>query len=210
LLGSDTSCCDLLQPGLPRIPALPYPDKPCSYQDDQVQSYASGRPGLYNGCVVCRVVLSRPGLTTRPSLCALLCVAQDLDWCNHDYPRWDGHNSSDSMLQHPPCARYTGFYHGVGAPTGPPLGAPILRIAPYRCPKPSLALTPAAVGLMYAYTNNRGRAVGADLAGAIRVLSGRGYADFHAGANFAITEFSEVHGYKRGADMRYTGTDKPC
>ena len=96
------------------------------------------------------------------------------------------------MLQHPPCARYTGFYHGVGAPTGPPLGAPILRIAPYRCPKPSLALTPAAVGLMYAYTNNRGRAVGADLAGAIRVLSGRGYADFHAGTNFAITEFYEV------------------
>src|SRR5215217_2115477 len=97
------------------------------------------------------------------------------------------------MLQHPPCARYTGFYHGVGAPTGPPLGAPILRIAPSRCPKPSLALTPAAVGLMYGYTNNRGRAVGADLAGAIRVLSGRGYADFHAGANFAITEFYEVH-----------------
>src|SRR5829696_9449084 len=96
------------------------------------------------------------------------------------------------MLQHPPCARYTGFYHGVGAPTGPPLGAPILRIAPSRCPKPSLALTPAAVGLMYGYTNNRGRAVGADLAGAIRVLSGRGYADFHAGANFAITEFYEV------------------
>jgi hypothetical protein len=45
---------------------------------------------------------------------------------------------------------------------------------------------------MYAYTNDRGRAVGADLAGAIRVLSGRGYADFHAGTNFAITEFSEV------------------
>ena len=70
--------------------------------------------------------------------------------------------------------------------------APALRSAPSRCPKPSLALTPAAVGLMYAYTNNRGRAVGADLAGAIRVLSGRGYADFHAGANFAITEFCEV------------------
>jgi hypothetical protein len=30
LLGSDTSCCDLLQPGLPRIPALPHPDKPCA------------------------------------------------------------------------------------------------------------------------------------------------------------------------------------
>ena len=70
--------------------------------------------------------------------------------------------------------------------------APALRSAPSRCPKPSLALTPAAVGLMYTYTNNRGRAVGADLAGAIRVLSGRGYADFHAGANFAITEFYEV------------------
>jgi hypothetical protein len=70
LLGSDTSCCGLLQPGLPRIPALPPPDKPCSYQDDQAQSYASGRPGLYNGCVVCRVVLACSGLTTRPSLCS--------------------------------------------------------------------------------------------------------------------------------------------
>src|SRR5215211_4356362 len=61
LLGPDTSCCDLLQSGLPRIPASPHPLKPCSYQDDQAQSYAPGRPGLYNGCVVCRVVLARPG-----------------------------------------------------------------------------------------------------------------------------------------------------
>src|SRR5215212_6602662 len=91
LLGPDTSCCDLLQPGLPRIPALPHPDKPCSYQDDQAQSYASGRPGLYNACVVCRVVLACPGLTTRPSLCAPLCVARGLRWCEHDYPRCGGH-----------------------------------------------------------------------------------------------------------------------
>jgi hypothetical protein len=42
LLGSDTSCCDLLQSGLPRIPALPHPDKPCSYQDDQGRGILRG------------------------------------------------------------------------------------------------------------------------------------------------------------------------
>src|SRR5215211_5374525 len=95
LLGSDTSCCDLLQSGLPRIPALPHPLKPCSYQDDQAQSYASGRPGLYNGCVVCRVVLARPGWTTRPSLCfapplSLSCVGPRYK-CEYDCPRGDAH-----------------------------------------------------------------------------------------------------------------------
>ena len=34
-------------------------------------------------------------------------------------------------------ARRTGFSHGVGAPTGPRCGAPALRFAPSRCPKPS-------------------------------------------------------------------------
>src|SRR5215218_11348113 len=82
---------------LPIVPgavfALPHPDKPCSYQDDQAQSYASGRPGLYNACVVCRVVLACPGLTTRPSLCASLCVARGLRWCEHYYPRWVEHTT---------------------------------------------------------------------------------------------------------------------
>src|SRR5215212_2906363 len=57
VLGSDTSSCDLLQPGLPRIPALPHPDKPCSYQDDQRRGYPSVCPSLYNAHVVGRVVL---------------------------------------------------------------------------------------------------------------------------------------------------------
>jgi hypothetical protein len=39
-------------------------------------------------------------------------------------------------------------------------------------------------------------------------LSGWGYADFHAGVNFAFTEFSEVHGFgarERGPDHRLPG-----
>src|SRR5215218_10279290 len=41
-------------------------------------------------------------------------------------------------------ARRIGFYHGVGAPTGPPLGASTLRFAPPRYPEPSSTLAPAA------------------------------------------------------------------
>ena len=36
--------------------ALPHPDKPCSYQDDQGRGYPSGCPGFYNACIVGRVV----------------------------------------------------------------------------------------------------------------------------------------------------------
>jgi hypothetical protein len=39
-------------------------------------------------------------------------------------------------------------------------------------------------------------------------LSGWGYADFHAGVNFAFTEFSEFHGFgarERGPDHRLPG-----
>ena len=44
-------------------------------------------------------------------------------------------------------ARRIGLYHGVGAPTAPSPGAPALRFAPPRYPKPSLALTPAVLAL---------------------------------------------------------------
>jgi hypothetical protein len=44
---------------------------------------------------------------------------------------------------------------------------------------------------MYVYTDNRVRTVGTDFA-AVLALSGWGYADFHAGGNFVLTEFSEV------------------
>src|SRR5215217_5314271 len=52
-----------------------------SYQDDQAQSYASGRPGLYNACVVGRVVLppllGQRGLHIAPSpRCAGSAVAR--------------------------------------------------------------------------------------------------------------------------------------
>jgi hypothetical protein len=47
-------------------------------------------------------------------------------------PRWDGQNALDSTVASflaTPRARRIGFYHGVGAPTEPPLGAPTLRFA---------------------------------------------------------------------------------
>src|SRR5215208_3290245 len=79
----------------------------------------------------------------------------------------------------PPCS-HIGFYHGVGAPTsGPSL---------YPAPMPSLALTPAVLAHN---TRRYGHPLPADL-----VLSGRGYADFHADANFAVWGFSEVR-FKR-------------
>jgi hypothetical protein len=142
LLGSDTSCCDLLQSGLPRIPTLPHPDKPCSYQDDQAQSHASGRPGLYNACCLPRCS-SPPRLDNAAfaSLCASLCVARDLGWCEYDYPRWGGHTPAHRLLS------------WGRSSYRPPLGAPTLRFAPPRCPKPSPNHS-ACVSLVSAYTNN--------------------------------------------------------
>src|SRR5215207_3301760 len=84
-------------------------------------------------------------LPARSSLCALEALRWVVGGANMTTPGGAGTTTrcSYDFLR----ARRTGFHHGVGAPTGPPLGAPILRIAPSRCPKPSLALTPAAVGL---------------------------------------------------------------
>jgi hypothetical protein len=73
--------------------------------------YPSGCPGLYNACVVGRVVLARPGWTTRPSLCALLCVARGLGWCDHGYPRWDAH-TTESMSTIPPCSAHRLLFWG--------------------------------------------------------------------------------------------------
>src|SRR5215216_7800782 len=42
----------------------------------------------------------------------------------------------------------TGFSHRVGVPTGPSPGAPALRFAPSRCPKPYLTLTPAVLPII--------------------------------------------------------------
>ena len=71
-------------------------------------------------------------------------VARGLLWCDHDYPGGAGTTLRDAC-QGLPRARRTGFYHRVGAPTGPPLGAPTLRFAPSRFPKPSLTLAPAVL-----------------------------------------------------------------
>src|SRR5215204_658521 len=97
-----------------------------------------GRVVLLTFCSTYLLLLGNAAFALLP-----LCVARDLGWCDHDNPRWGAHNASDSTLLHP-RARRTGFYHRVGAPTGPPLGAPTLRFAPPRCPKPSSALPPVA------------------------------------------------------------------
>src|SRR5215211_3126788 len=114
LLGSDTSCCDLLQSGLPRIPALPHPLKPCSYRDDQAQSYATGRPGLYNGCVVCRVVLPAPvrqrGLRFAPPS-ALRGTSGGATMTTLGGAGTIPRTACCNIL---PRARRTGFSHGVG------------------------------------------------------------------------------------------------
>src|SRR5215218_6837685 len=62
-----------------------------------------------------------PRLDSAAFPCDPLYVARDLGWCDHDYTRWGGHN----IPVRQPCnvpyrARRTGFYHRVGAPTGPP------------------------------------------------------------------------------------------
>jgi hypothetical protein len=81
--------------------ALPHSDKPCSYQDDQAGALRGS--GLYNACIVGRVVLGywvvlhQRGLHLAP-----LCVARDLGWCEHDYPRWGGHTLCRGQLKGPP------------------------------------------------------------------------------------------------------------
>src|ERR671915_592005 len=47
------------------------------------------------------------------ALCPL-CVARDLRWCDHDYPRWGGH-TSESMQQLPPCSAHR-LLSWAGAP----------------------------------------------------------------------------------------------
>src|SRR5215203_4060249 len=72
----------------------------------------------------------------RPSFAS---VARGRRWCDHDYPRWGGHNNSATRLYNAPRARRTGFSHRVGVPTGPLHGAPALRIAPPRYKELQLA-----------------------------------------------------------------------
>ena len=38
----------------------------------------------------------------RLSLCAPLCVAREIEWCDHDYPRWGEHTLCNGHLECPP------------------------------------------------------------------------------------------------------------
>ena len=91
---------------------------------------------------------------------ALPLVAQERQWCDHDYPRWGGHTTE--CTTHPSRARRTGFYDGVGAFS-------LLGSGPFALPRPE-ALSPLPTvlpvwSLVYVDTSKRERAVGADLAG---------------------------------------------
>ena len=77
-----------------------------------------GRVVLLTFCSTYLLLLGNAAFALLP-----LCVARDLGWCDHDYPRWGAHNASDSTLLHP-RARRTGFYHRVGAPTTPTVRGP--------------------------------------------------------------------------------------
>jgi hypothetical protein len=98
----------------------------------------------------------------------LLCLAKERLWCDHDYPRWGAH-TTESTLATLPRARRTGFYHGVGASLV--YLAPALRFAPPRCPKPSLALTPAVLEL---WPRTQMAGSGFQASGLARYLANRG------------------------------------
>src|SRR5215213_10321762 len=107
--------------------ALPHSDKPCSYQDDQAGALRGS--GLYNACIVGRVVLGywvvlhQRGLHLAP-----LCVAQERRRCEHDYPRWDAHTI--------PSAATTSVFVAPASIIGSELSvylAPALRSAPPLC-----------------------------------------------------------------------------
>src|SRR5215208_392794 len=68
-------------------------------------------------------------------------IARDLGWCDHDYPRWGGHNPSSR-------ARRTGFSPRVGAPTVATLG----DSGPSLCPSTMLQGQPAPT-----FVDNGGR-----------------------------------------------------
>src|SRR5215207_7432338 len=75
--------------------------------------------GLYNACIVGRVVLGHHP-PTRPSPCA----PSALRGTSGDTMTIPGGASTLYVTYcHMPRARLTGFYHGVGAPTGPLWGS---------------------------------------------------------------------------------------
>jgi len=81
--------------------------------------------GLYNASIVGRVVvvlyslLDNAAFALRP-----LCVARDLGWCDHDYPRWDAHNALDSTGSIPyTCSAHRLLSWGRSSHRSPPWGS---------------------------------------------------------------------------------------
>ena len=73
----------------------------------------------------------------RPSLCAPLCVARDLGWCDHDYPRWGEHTSESTVTTLPVLvapASIMGRSSHVGYVTG---------LRPFAVPRSSVAIIAA-------------------------------------------------------------------
>jgi hypothetical protein len=136
--------------------------------------------GLYNACIVGRVVLGywldlhQRGLRFAPPVrCARVSVVRPR------LPRWGGHNATQHTITFPV----------LGSPVSL-IGSELSRTGlwPFALPRPD-ALSPPPLRSMWRAHNTRrcGHPLRRLLA-----LSGWGYADFHAAVNFAITEFYEV------------------
>src|SRR5215208_1902196 len=118
----------------------------------------------------------------RPSHSGWGCVAREFQWCEHDYPRWGGHNTSEHTI--------TFFV------LGPPASLirselPRTGLRPFAFPRPDLL---SAVGRVSVCACTITQQYEHHLFGDPG-LSGWGYALFHRSAwnknsaNFAQTEF---------------------
>jgi hypothetical protein len=68
-------------------------------------------------------------------------VARDLEWCDHEYPRWVGH-TTESMQQLPPCSAHR-LLSWAGAPW-------LTGLRPFACPGPMLqGVSYVQVGVVY-------------------------------------------------------------
>jgi hypothetical protein len=85
--------------------------------------------GLYNACIVGRVVLGHWSSSTNAAFALPpLCVAREFQWCDHVYPRWGGHNIV--------CVARVPVLGSPASLIGSELsrnGAPALRFAPVLC-----------------------------------------------------------------------------
>ena len=85
----------------------------------------------------------------RPFTLRPLCVARDLGWCDHDYPRCGGHTSDSSVTKLPVLDTPASL---IGSELSVCL-APALRFAPPRCRRGCLMYT-SATSLPVLYIRN--------------------------------------------------------